>query len=77
MKTSQAHHCQADRKDRPAIQYSCDVIAHYHVNHTQDKMTKFVNDEQEPATVIYVVSDPEWIKKFAEITAGCFGQERI
>lgn len=45
---------------------SCNFLEHYHQEHTDDKITRFRGKGPQPV-LIYVVSDPEWVAKFAEL----------
>ena len=44
-----------------------DEIAHYHQRHTSDKITRF--RDRNMGVDVYVVSDPEWIKKLDVFTS--------
>jgi len=43
-------------------------LTHYHVVHTDDTISKFTNDN----VVIYITTDPAWIKKLEEVTKEAF-----
>lgn len=67
-----------ERSEYLQLSQSCDFLEHYHIDHTEDKITRFrgkLKDRSECAD-IYVVSDPEWKEKFAAFTASEFPGSR-
>ena len=50
---------------------ACDFLEHYHCDHTHDMVTRFRGKlkGRRISADIYIVSDPEWKKKFFELVA--------
>ena len=47
---------------------ACDFLEHYHLEHTDDKITRFRGKSATGRTAdIYVVADPEWKQRFREL----------
>jgi len=53
---------------------ACDFLEHYHLEHTDDTVTRFRGKGDRPD--IYVVGDPEWKSKLREFL-GPFFPDRI
>lgn len=63
--------CNANRPDSPAVQESLDCLLHFHMEHTNDKITRFdcgmESDSGERRTVVvYVISDADCIANVRE-----------
>lgn len=57
------------------IDQAANVLAHYHLCHTQDKVTRVRCQRKgtdEPAVDIYIVADPEWFAKLNALTEEIF-----
>jgi hypothetical protein len=65
---------EMDRAELLQLSQSCDFLEHYHIEHTEDKITRFRGTSKSGSGCadIYVVSDPEWKEKFAAFTASEF-----
>lgn len=51
------------------LEQACDVLEHYHLDHTEDTITRFRGKRTKDRTAdIYIVSDPDWKRKFREFT---------
>jgi hypothetical protein len=63
-----------ERTEYLQLSQSCDFLEHYHIEHTDDKITRFRGKlkGRTQAADIYVVSDPEWKEKFEAFTASEF-----
>lgn len=49
------------------VESAADTLAHYHLHHTDDMITRLTGDLDAPD--IYVVSDPDWKLKLRQATA--------
>lgn len=56
---AQVTHCS------DGINGACDLLEHYHLKHTGDKVSQFSGEKHDAD--IYVVSDPESRRKFKEL----------
>ena len=57
------------------LQDALSLLQHYHLEHTNDKITRFRWDADSPD--IYIVSDPELKRKLREFTAPEFPRPEI
>ena len=50
---------------------ACDVLEHYHLEHTDDRVTRIRGKLKgsDRCADIYIVSDPEWKKKLSDWVA--------
>ena len=53
---------------------ACDYLEHYHIDHTDDKITRFRGKRKGRTADIYVVADPDWKRRFREFTKDEFPQ---
>ena len=51
---------------------ACAILDHYHREHTQDKVTRFRNED---GSDIYVISDPEWKARLRTFVSPIFQVE--
>jgi hypothetical protein len=56
------------------IRMALEVLAHYHLDHTQDKVTRFVNSKDDAVPAVYVISDPAIKRAVAEFLKAEFPQ---
>jgi hypothetical protein len=57
-------------KRYPQVENACDVLEHYHREHTGDVITRFRSDAD--GADIYITADPEWKEKLTEFTKHIF-----
>jgi hypothetical protein len=58
----------------PKIRIALEILAHYHLDHTQDKVTRFVNSKDDSVPAVYVISDPAMKRAVAEFLKAEFPQ---
>ncbi len=66
--------CGLSRADSERARLSCDALAHYHMEHSGDKITRWrapYDSQSRPNSRvhIYVTGDPEWMEKLEKLTA--------
>jgi hypothetical protein len=53
--------------DYHQLEMACDIIEHYHREHTADTITRIRGGDGDGVD-IYVTADPEWKRKLLELT---------
>lgn len=60
-------HGEMNREEYIQLSDACDFLEHYHLFHSDDKITRFRGKKKEGAACdIIVVSDPEWKQKLRD-----------
>jgi hypothetical protein len=57
------------------VRMACEILQHYHVDHTNDVITRFAHSSGEGVD-IYLISDPAWKAKFLAVFEASVSGER-
>lgn len=55
---------------REQLLEACDLLAHYHLEHTNDKVTRIKG----PNVDLYIISDPEWRSEVERVLSPAFSR---
>jgi len=72
--------CAFDSDNSPAVSAALEGLIHLHLDHTEDKVTRFVERDEkthEIKAAVYITGDAEWIERLRAATSDVFPQDVI